>query len=133
MANLPALRDKTRAKEIIEQVQNAMIEELPNVVQALIESAKGFAVEGKDGKVFIQPPSVEAAKYIVDKILGKTPDTVVHEAGERLEDMVRRRREEMEQVKQIAAPSVDGEWTVVMDSGVVGGDARDEALRRLGE
>ena len=62
---------------------------LPGIVDRMLELADGVTVQepGPDGeqRIYTRPPDREAAKYLIDRILGKPTERIKHEL-ERLSD-----------------------------------------------
>lgn len=90
------LAGQRHAATVRQQVYDQIWDELPQIVSALIDQAKGMHVEELDpfhGEInrYQKPPNIIAAKFLVERVMGATPkpkDT--DESAEDFESMVKR-------------------------------------------
>ncbi len=68
-------RKREKYARPIAQAEKRIADNLPNIIDKLMELADGVTVQetGKDGseRIYDRPPDREAAKYLIDRIMGK--------------------------------------------------------------
>lgn len=125
---IPIQKPKGRAasREHHEAIYDKINERLPEIVDAMIDLALGnVEVEGKNGKVYTEPPSLEAQKYLVDRVMGRPLNQSVsdsrqtHDVSENFEQMVHRLAEERKKQQASLPPApvvtVDAQVTDVTE------------------
>lgn len=80
-------KDRRRAKEVLNLVHDAIIDELPSLTNSLIDLAKGLHFEERlpNGNIrrYTERPDREALEYLMNRVLGKPAERVeLGEAGD---------------------------------------------------
>ena len=85
-----------KGREVKQIVYDQIWNELPNIVQAMIDAAKGLHTEELDpfsGEIrrYQEKPNIVSGKFLVERVMGATPKlTTTDDQAEDFESMVKR-------------------------------------------